>query len=140
MIVREPVGVIGACCMEHPLLMLAWKIGPALAGNSVIVKPPTNSMTAPCGEHRRGWHPARGAAGAYDDGPSVGKPMGLHMGIDMIGFTGSTERVGGSCAAPEQQPQEVVLECGGKNPRSCSKTPKPRRGDQRRQRRILEHG
>ena len=49
MIVREPVGVVAAILpWNFPLLMLAWKIGPALAaGNSVIVKPAEQtSLTA----------------------------------------------------------------------------------------------
>ena len=53
MIVREPVGVVGAVLpWNFPLLMMAWKIGPALAaGNSVIVKPAEQTSS-----HR----PARG--------------------------------------------------------------------------------
>ena len=51
MIVREPIGVVGAVLpWNFPLMMLAWKIGPALAaGNSVIVKPAEQtSLTARC--------------------------------------------------------------------------------------------
>ena len=96
MIVREPVGVVAAILpWNFPLLMMAWKIGPALAaGNSVIMKPAEQtSLTA-----------LRVAELALDaglpravlqilpgDGPSVGEPLGLHQDIDMVSFTGSTE-------------------------------------------------
>ena len=96
MIVREPVGVVGAVLpWNFPLLMLAWKIGPALAaGNSVIVKPAEQtSMTAlRVAELAAEAGIPRGVLQVLPgDGPSVGQPMGLHMGIDMISFTGSTE-------------------------------------------------
>lgn len=122
MIVREPVGVVAAVLpWNFPLLMLAWKIGPALAaGNSVIVKPAEQtSLTA-----------LRVAELAYEagipsgvlqvlpgDGPSVGEPLGLHMGVDMVSFTGSTETGKRFLRySADSNMKKVVLECGGKNP------------------------
>ena len=87
MIVREPVGVVGAVLpWNFPILMLAWKIGPALAaGCPVIVKPAEQtSMTAlRVAElaHEAGL--PRGVLQVLPgDGPSVGEPMGMHPGID----------------------------------------------------------
>ena len=96
MIVREPVGVVGAVLpWNFPLLMLAWKIGPALAaGNSVIVKPAEQtSLTAlKIAELAMEAGLPRGVLQVLPgDGPSVGEPLGLHPDIDMVSFTGSTE-------------------------------------------------
>ncbi len=118
MIVREPIGVVAAVLpWNFPILMMAWKIGPALAaGNSVIIKPAEEtSMTA-----------LRIAELAVEVGvlnvvtgigESTGKMIGLHPGIDMVSFTGSTE-VGKYFLkySADSNMKKVVLECGGKNP------------------------
>ncbi|MEM9350620.1 MAG: aldehyde dehydrogenase family protein [Pseudomonadota bacterium] len=122
MIVREPIGVV-ACVLpwNFPLLMLAWKIGPALAaGNSVIVKPAEQtSLTAlRMAELAMEAGIPRGVLQVLPgDGPTVGEPIGCHDGIDMVSFTGSTEtgRLFLKYAA-ESNLKKVVLECGGKNP------------------------
>ena len=122
MIIREPVGVVGAVLpWNFPLLMMAWKIGPALAvGNSVIVKPAEQtSLTAlRIAELASEAGLPRGVLQVLPgDGPSVGEPLGLHPGVDMISFTGSTEtgrRVLRYAAG--RNLKKVVLECGGKNP------------------------
>ncbi|TRW95347.1 aldehyde dehydrogenase [Paracoccus sp. M683] len=122
MIIREPIGVVGLVLpWNFPLLMLAWKIGPALAsGCSVIVKPAEEtSLTA-----------LRIAELASDaglppgvlnvlpgGGAEVGEPIGRHTDIDMVSFTGST--VTGKrflTYSAESNVKEVVLEMGGKNP------------------------
>lgn len=122
MIVREPIGVVG-CVLpwNFPLLMLAWKIGPALAaGCSVVVKPAEQtSLTA-----------LRVAELAYEagipagvlnivtgTGKDVGEPMGLHPDIDMVSFTGSTATGRRFLHySAESNLKKIVLECGGKNP------------------------
>lgn len=122
LIVREPIGVVGAVLpWNFPLLMLAWKIGPALAaGNSVIVKPAEQtSMTA-----LRVAELAIEAgvpAGVFNvisgDGPTCGEPLGRHMDVDMVSFTGSTETGRRFLHyAADSNLKRVVLECGGKNP------------------------
>ncbi|MEM0944822.1 MAG: aldehyde dehydrogenase [Pseudomonadota bacterium] len=122
MIVREPVGVVGAVLpWNFPLLMLAWKIGPALAsGCSVIVKPAEQtSMTAlRVAELAHAAGLPRGVLQVLPgDGPSVGEPLGRHPGVDMISFTGSTETGSRFLRyAADSNLKKVVLECGGKNP------------------------
>ena len=122
MIVREPLGVVG-CVLpwNFPIMMMAWKIGPALAaGNSVIVKPAEQtSMTA------LRLAELATEAGLPDGvlnvlpgyGPDVGEPMGRHEGIEAISFTGSTE-VGRLFLrfSSETNLKKIILECGGKNP------------------------
>lgn len=122
MIVREPIGVVG-CVLpwNFPLLMLAWKIGPALAaGCSVIVKPAqeTSLTTLRVAELA---HEAGIPAGVLNivtgGGKEVGEPIGLHMGIDMVAFTGSTPTGRRFLRyAADSNLKKVVLECGGKNP------------------------
>lgn len=121
-IVREPIGVVAAVLpWNFPLLMLAWKIGPALAaGCSVIVKPAEQtSLTAlRVAElaHEAGL--PRGVLQVLPgDGPSVGAPLGSHMDVDMVSFTGSTETGRRFLRyAADSNLKKVVLECGGKNP------------------------
>lgn len=121
-IVREPVGV-AACVLpwNFPMLMLAWKAGPALAaGNSVIVKPAEQtSMTA------LRMAELATEAGIPDGvfnvvpglGETAGKAIGEHPDIDVVSFTGSTE-IGRYFLkyAADSNLKKVTLECGGKNP------------------------
>jgi len=122
MVVREPIGVVGLVLpWNFPLLMLAWKIAPALAaGCSVVLKPaPETSLTAlrvaelafEAGVPRGVFNVVTGS------GPDVGEPLGRHLDVDMVSFTGSTvtgKRFLGYSA--ESNVKKVVLEMGGKNP------------------------
>lgn len=122
MIVREPIGVVG-CVLpwNFPLLMLAWKIGPALAaGCSVIVKPAqeTSLTTLRVAEIA---HEAGIPAGVLNvvtgGGKEVGEPIGRHADIDMVAFTGSTPTGRRFLRyAADSNLKKIVLECGGKNP------------------------
>jgi gamma-glutamyl-gamma-aminobutyraldehyde dehydrogenase len=122
MIVQEPIGVVAAVLpWNFPLLMMAWKIGPALAaGCSVIVKPAEQtSLTAlRLAELASEAGLPRGVLQVLPgDGPSVGEPLGLHMDVDMVSFTGSTETGRRFLRyAADSNLKKVVLECGGKNP------------------------
>jgi len=122
MIVREPVGVV-ACVLpwNFPLLMLAWKIAPALAaGNSVIVKPAeqTNLTALRIAELAIEAGLPRGVLNVVTGmGPEVGQPLGLHGDVDMLSFTGSTETGRRFLRySADSNLKKVVLECGGKNP------------------------
>ncbi len=121
-IVREPMGVVATVLpWNFPLLMLAWKIGPALAGgNSVIVKPAEQtSMTAlRIAELAQLAGLPRGVLQVLPgEGPIVGEALGRHMGVDMVSFTGSTDTGRRFLHyAADSNLKKVVLECGGKNP------------------------
>ncbi len=119
---REPVGVVAAVLpWNFPLLMLAWKIAPALAaGNSVLVKPAEQTTLTALKVAE-----LASEAGVPDgvlqvlpgDGPSVGEPLGVHPDIDLVTFTGSTETGRRFLRyAADSNLKRVVLECGGKNP------------------------
>jgi 4-guanidinobutyraldehyde dehydrogenase / NAD-dependent aldehyde dehydrogenase len=122
MIVREPLGVVGAVVpWNFPLLMASWKLGPALAtGNSVVLKPAEQS---PLTALRIAELAAE--AGLPDGvlqvvpgfGETAGRAIGLHPDVDAVAFTGSTEvgkyflRYSG-----ESNMKRISLECGGKSP------------------------
>jgi gamma-glutamyl-gamma-aminobutyraldehyde dehydrogenase len=122
MVVREAVGVVGLVLpWNFPLLMLAWKIGPALAsGCSVVVKPAAETtltalllaeLAAEAGLPRGVLNIVTGS------GADVGEPLGRHKDVDMVSFTGST--VTGRRFlhySADSNLKEVVLELGGKNP------------------------
>lgn len=122
MVVREPVGVVGLVLpWNFPLLMLAWKIGPALAaGCSVIVKPAEETPLTTLRMAELAME-AGIPAGVFNvvpgTGPDVGEPIGRHMDIDAVSFTGSTETGRRFLRyAAESNLKEVTLEMGGKNP------------------------
>jgi len=122
LIVREPIGVVGAVVpWNFPILMATWKIAPALAaGNSMIVKP---SRLSSLSAIRLGELAAE--AGVPDGilnvvpgpGGAAGAALGRHMDVDKVTFTGSTE-VGRLFLqySAESNLKEVTLECGGKSP------------------------
>ncbi|KAB2701965.1 aldehyde dehydrogenase [Brucella lupini] len=122
MVVREPIGVVG-CVLpwNFPLLMLAWKIGPALAsGCSVIVKPAQETTLTTLRVAELALE-AGIPAGVFNvvtgSGKDVGEPIGLHMDVDMVAFTGSTPTGRRFVRyAADSNLKKVVLECGGKNP------------------------
>lgn len=121
LITREAMGVIGAIVpWNYPLIMAAWKLGPALAaGNSVVLKP---SEKSPFTALRLAELAVQAGVppGVFNVVPGYGQEAGealaLHMEVDAIGFTGST-RIGRrmlACAA-ESNLKRVYNELGGKS-------------------------
>jgi len=122
LVVREPIGVVGLVLpWNFPLLMLAWKIGPALAaGCSLVVKPATETALTALRVAA-----LASEAGVPDGvlnivpgrGGATGEPLGKHPDVDMVSFTGSTETGRRFLHySAESNLKEVVLEMGGKNP------------------------
>lgn len=95
LIQREPMGVIGAIVpWNYPMIMAAWKLGPALAaGNSVVLKP---SEKSPLSALRMAELAVEAGLppGVFNVVPGFGHEAGealaLHGEVDAIGFTGST--------------------------------------------------
>ncbi|WP_298852255.1 aldehyde dehydrogenase [uncultured Ruegeria sp.] len=122
MVVREPIGVVGLVLpWNFPLLMLAWKIGPALAAGCSLVIKPAKETTLTALRVAELAMEAGVPAGVLNivpgGGSEVGEPIGRQMDIDMVSFTGST--VTGKrflTYSAESNAKEVVLEMGGKNP------------------------
>jgi len=122
LVVREPIGVVGLVLpWNFPLLMLAWKIGPALAAGCSIVVKPAKETTLTALRVAELACEAGLPAGIFNvvpgSGQDVGAPLGRHKDVDMVSFTGSTDtgRLFLHYAA-ESNLKQVVLECGGKNP------------------------
>jgi aldehyde dehydrogenase (NAD+) len=119
---HEPIGVVGQIIpWNFPLLMLAWKIAPALAtGNTIILKPseftPLTALRVCSFITEAGFPP--GVVNILTGyGPTVGAAIASHMDIQKVAFTGSTI-VGRKVmeAAAKSNLKNVTLELGGKSP------------------------
>ena len=118
---REPIGVVGQIIpWNFPLLMAAWKLGPALAsGCTVVLKP---AEQTPLSALRLG---ELLCEAGYPDGvvnivPGYGETAGAalaaHPGVDKVAFTGSTEVGRLVVQAAAGNLKKVSLELGGKSP------------------------
>ncbi|HMI56497.1 MAG TPA: aldehyde dehydrogenase family protein, partial [Gemmatimonadaceae bacterium] len=116
----SPVGVVGQIIpWNFPLLMMAWKVAPALAaGNTVVLKPAEfTSLTAIAFAelaHEAGLPPGVPNIVTGDD--STGKLLVDHPGVDKIAFTGSTEVGKQIRRATAGSGKKLSLELGGKSP------------------------
>lgn len=117
---REPVGVVGAIVpWNSPLLMLTWKLSPALAGgNTVVLKPAEEtSVTALLFAELISDVLPPGVFNVITGvGETTGRALVSHPDVDKIAFTGSTD-VGREIAATAgRQLKLVTFELGGKSP------------------------
>ena len=119
--VRVPRGVIGVICPWNlPLLLLTWKVGPALAsGNTVVVKPSeeTPATASLLGEVMNAVGVPPGVYNVvHGFGPdSAGALLTTHHGVDGITFTGETRTGEAIMAAAAKGVRAVSFELGGKN-------------------------
>ncbi|XP_011044320.1 PREDICTED: aldehyde dehydrogenase family 2 member B4, mitochondrial-like [Populus euphratica] len=119
---HEPIGVAGQIIpWNFPLIMLAWKVGPALAcGNTIVLKSaeqtPLTALHAAKLFQEAGLPPGvLNVVSGY--GPSAGAALASHMNVDKLAFTGSTET--GKIIlelAAKSNLKSVTLELGGKSP------------------------
>jgi aldehyde dehydrogenase (NAD+) len=116
----EPVGVVGAICpWNFPLMMLAWKIGPALAmGNTVVFKPARYTVMSALlfAEICQIVGIPPGVVNILTGNSEVGKVFVNHPDINKIAFTGSTEVGRWIRRATAGSGKEITLELGGKSP------------------------
>ncbi|SMX44699.1 aldehyde dehydrogenase [Octadecabacter ascidiaceicola] len=122
MVHKEPVGVVGAIIpWNFPMMIGAWKLGPALAmGNSVVLKPSETaslSLMKMCDLALEAGLPPGVLNAVTGEGKVVGEVMGLSMDVDVLVFTGSgaTGRRLMEYAARSNM-KRVYLELGGKSP------------------------
>ena len=119
--VRTPLGVIGVVCPWNlPLLLMTWKVGPALAcGNSVVVKPSeeTPATATLLGEVMNKVGIPKGVYNVvHGFGPnSAGEFLTRHPDVDAITFTGETRTGEAIMAAAAKGVRPVSFELGGKN-------------------------
>ena len=119
--IRQPKGVVAVICpWNAPLLLMTWKVAPALAcGNTVVVKPSEetpatatllaevmNSVGVPAGVYNV----------VHGFGPdSAGEMLTKHPGVDAITFTGETRTGSAIMKAASEGVRDVSFELGGKN-------------------------
>jgi len=118
---REPVGVVGQIIpWNFPLLMAAWKLGPALAtGNCVVLKPAEQTSLSALRLAE-----LMAEAGLPDGvvnvvtgfGETAGAALAAHDDVDKVAFTGSTEVGKLIVQAAAGNLKKLTLELGGKSP------------------------
>ena len=116
----EPVGVVGQIIpWNFPLLMLAWKVAPALAaGNTVVLKPaeytPLSALLFAELAHETGLPP--GVLNVVTGDGTTGAALTRHPRVAKIAFTGSTEVGREIRTATAGTGRHLSLELGGKSP------------------------
>jgi acyl-CoA reductase-like NAD-dependent aldehyde dehydrogenase len=118
---REPVGVVGAITpWNSPLLLMTWKLAPALAaGCTVVVKPSEHSPVSSLGFAEL-FEQAGFPAGVVNVVSGLSRETGArlagHPGVDKVAFTGSTATGRAVAKAAGENINKVTLELGGKSP------------------------
>ena len=117
---REPVGVVGQIIpWNFPLLMAAWKLGPALAcGCTVVLKPAEQTPLSALrlGELMQEAGLPDGVVNIVTGFGDAGAALAAHDDVDKVAFTGSTEVGKLIVKAAAGNLKKVTLELGGKSP------------------------
>ncbi|PVZ39160.1 gamma-aminobutyraldehyde dehydrogenase [Pseudomonas sp. CC120222-01a] len=120
MIRRDPLGVIASIApWNYPLMMVAWKLAPALAaGNCVVLKPSEQTpLTAlALGEIMAELFPAGVVNILFGRGPSVGEPLVNHPKVRLVSLTGSVATGARIIASTASSVKRTHMELGGKAP------------------------
>ena len=119
MVVKEPYGVVGCIVpWNYPLLLMAWKVAPALAaGNTVVVKP--SELTPLSILH---WlevacnHLPKGVLNVITGSGKTGEALVKHPGTRVIAFTGSVDTGKKIAVIAAEQLKKTSLELGGNDP------------------------
>jgi betaine-aldehyde dehydrogenase len=120
LVLKEPYGVV-LCIIpwNYPLLLMAWKVAPALAaGNTVIIKPSelTPLSTLYLAEHCFAHFPPGVINVITGFGPEVAEPLVQHPDVPVIAFTGSLATGQRLAALAAPMMKKLHLELGGKDP------------------------
>lgn len=117
---REPYGVVGCIVpWNYPLLLLAWKVAPALAaGNTCVIKPSemTPLSALYLAEHVFDELPPGVVNVVTGYGAEAGDPLVRHPKVPVIAFTGSLATGQAIAALAAPQMKKLHLELGGKDP------------------------
>ena len=120
MIRRDPVGVIASVApWNYPLMMMAWKLAPAIAGgNTVVFKPSEQTpLTALKFAHILADELPKGVVNIVTGrGETVGNALVTHKGVDMISLTGDVATGKKMLQAASRTVKRTHLELGGKAP------------------------
>lgn len=118
---REPVGVVAAILpWNSPVIMAAWKLGPALAaGNAIIIKPaeqtPVSAMELAKLTQEAGF-PAGVVSVLPGYGAEAGNALASHPGVNKIAFTGAYSTAQRIMKSAAGNLKRLTFECGGKSP------------------------
>lgn len=118
-VVKEPYGVAGLIVpWNYPLLLLVWKLAPALAaGNTVVAKPSEHTPLSTLRLMRAFEDLPEGVVNVVTGfGPEAGGPLVAHRDVEVVAFTGSQatgRKVALACA---EQLKRCHLELGGNDP------------------------
>ena len=120
-VAREPLGVVGAITpWNYPLLMVSWKVAPALAAGCTIVLKPSELTPLTALELGAIAQEAGLPSGVLNivtgTGPDAGQPLTEHPLVDKLAFTGSVPTGRKVMIAGAQDIKNVSLELGGKSP------------------------
>jgi aminobutyraldehyde dehydrogenase len=120
MIRRDPIGVVASIApWNYPLMMAAWKLGPALAaGNTVVLKPSEQTpLTAlRLAEFIAEIFPAGVVNIVFGRGGSVGSPLVTHPKVRMVSLTGSVATGSHIISSTAASVKRMHMELGGKAP------------------------
>jgi (Z)-2-((N-methylformamido)methylene)-5-hydroxybutyrolactone dehydrogenase len=118
---REPVGVVGAVTpWNSPVLLMSWKLAPALAAGCTFVVKPAEQAPASTLEFAELVERAGFPPGVFNVvtgfGEDAGAPLVAHPGVDKVAFTGSTQVGRAVMRGAADHLARVSLELGGKSP------------------------
>ena len=120
MIRRDPLGVVASIApWNYPLMMVAWKLAPALAaGNCVVLKPSeqTPLSALKLAEIIAELFPAGVVNILFGRGPSVGEPLVTHPKVRLVSLTGSVATGARIIGATASSVKRTHMELGGKAP------------------------
>ena len=116
LVLKEPLGVVGCIVpFNYPLMLLAWKVAPALAaGNTVVIKPASATPLLTLDLHRVFDHLPKGVVNLITgSGPEVGDALVKHPDVPCIAFTGSTSTGQHIYRLGAERIKRLHLELGG---------------------------
>jgi betaine-aldehyde dehydrogenase len=116
LVLKEPLGVVGCLVpWNYPLLLLIWKVAPALAaGNTVVIKPASQTPLTTLDLHRVFDHLPAGVVNVVTgSGGEVGEALVRHPDVPCIAFTGSTEVGRTLMRLGAERVKKLHLELGG---------------------------
>jgi acyl-CoA reductase-like NAD-dependent aldehyde dehydrogenase len=118
LVLKEPLGVVGCIVpWNYPLLLLGWKLAPALAaGNAVVCKPSELTPLATLALASAFEHLPDGVVNLVAGGGEVGAAISADERVDCIAFTGSVETGKKVGRAAIERVARINLEMGGKDP------------------------
>jgi betaine-aldehyde dehydrogenase len=116
--IKEPFGVVAAIVpFNFPLLLMAWKVAPALAaGNTLVCKPPHQNPLSNLLMARSFDGLPPGVVNVITGGPETGEALARHPRVDLIAFTGSVAAGRRIAAQAGQELKKVNLELGSVDP------------------------